>query len=589
MFNVSELDSCYDLRVWLSQFSKEVLALDIETTGLVKGSDVISFALCHGSDVAFCTPDLLKVLPEFQDITYVMHHMNFDIKHIAWFSGVNLIDTNECIDTITMHHLLNENVSHSLGDVVLETYSDNYKDEFWKKYPKVELAPRDELIEYNARDVYYTHKLYHSFIESLRMQDLTDLFRQTTDVQRALIRTEIVGVKIDVPYLLEKGTELKSKREALLPKMYECVSEEIYFIENEMWIKEMDLRKTKKGKSNVPRPKFSFNSGKQLKELLYVQLGLPEQYNEKTKKLSTDWDSLEKLKDEHEIVALIQEYAEMEKIIGTYIDGTVDRLSDGRIYPSFNVSGTKTGRLSHSEPNLAQLPRAGGVRGMFIPDDGHVFITADFSQLEVRLSAHFTNDKSLLKIVNEGASQHDITAEALGIERQTAKTVNFALQYGATAFKLMKVLKCSKKEAEAAFNTYWETYSGQRDKMAECSAMVDRGEDIISPFGRRRRFEAMKRQAWDGAYRQSWNALVQGTGSDLCGLAFVEIDNYLRYNKYGKALFTVHDEIIITCKKEVAETCEKKLVEVMSEVGKAINLSVPLVAESSGPCERWED
>jgi DNA polymerase I len=226
---------------------------------------------------------------------------------------------------------------------------------------------------------------------------------------------------------------------------------------------------------------------------------------------------------------------------------------------------------------------------MFIPDQGYVFVTADFSQLEVRISAHFTKDESLLKIVNEGASQHDITANALGIERQTAKTVNFALQYGATKFKLKKVLKCSDKEAEDAFNKYWETYKGQRDKMAECSRFVDAGVDIISPFGRRRRFEKKKRPPWDGAYRQSWNALVQGTGSDLCGTAFVNIDKWLRNNNYGKALFTVHDEIIIMCKTEVSDICEKRLVQEMSAVGSEINLSVPLVAESSGPCERWED
>lgn len=262
---------------------------------------------------------------------------------------------------------------------------------------------------------------------------------------------------------------------------------------------------------------------------------------------------------------------------------------DGRIYPSFNVCGTATGRISHSNPNMGNLPSSCGIRGIFIPDPGFVFVSADFSQLEVCISAHFTRDANLLKIVNEGASMHDITAAGLNIKRELAKTLNFAMGYGCSHFKVAKTLGVSAAEGKKAYDKYWETYSGQKRVMDECSRKVDSGEPIVNPFGRRRRFEVKKRPGWDSAYRQAWNALVQGTGSDLTSRALYLADEKLRESGIGRALFSVHDEIICQAKKEFSNEAERVLIDTMEFVGHEIGLTVCLKAQGSGPCDRWVD
>jgi DNA polymerase I-like protein with 3'-5' exonuclease and polymerase domains len=196
---------------------------------------------------------------------------------------------------------------------------------------------------------------------------------------------------------------------------------------------------------------------------------------------------------------------------------------------------------------------------------------------------------NLLRIVNEGASQHDITASSLGIPRDIAKNVNFACQYGAGAYKLSKMLGVTNIEGEKALAKYWETYSGQKKVMDECSAKVDAGQPIINPFGRRRRFEKMQRKGWDSAYRQAWNALVQGTGSDCTSRAFYLADRALRNRSIGKGLFTVHDEIIIQAKIGCEAEAEKILLDTMSYVGVELGLTISLKAQGSGPMERWLD
>ncbi len=508
---------------------------------------------------------------------------------LAW-SGIDILDKYEYHDTMVLAHLSDENQGLSLGDLVKKNYGDNYKEEFWGRFKKAEEADKKSLEEYNAKDVLYTLNLRSYFEDSLKQEGVpTSLVAHMYSLQKVLIRTEVNGLAIDKEYLLAKGIELRTKIERLLPEMRSLAAPEIDCIECEEWCKEIEKRKTTAGKLRVQRPEFSFDSSKQLQSLLYDKLGLPRQKNEKTKAVSVDWDSLEKIKEHHPLVPLIQEYREANKIYGTYIEGTLERMVEGRIYPSFNVAGTSTGRISHSNPNMGNMPREGGIRGMFIPDPGCVFISADFSQLEVCLSAHFTRDANLLRIVNEGASQHDITAASLGIPRATAKNVNFACQYGAGAFKLAKMLGVSNEEGERALAKYWETYSGQKRVMDECAAKVDRGEPIISPFNRRRRFALQKRKPWDSAYRQSWNALVQGTGSDCTSRAFYLANSGLSSKGIGRALFTVHDEIVIQAKAEHAQEAEKILLETMSEVGRELKLTVELKAQGSGPMLRWED
>lgn len=595
MLRLTELTAPGSLREWLHDTAREgqdTVALDIETTGLSRTDRIISAAVTGptANDVAFFGPEMLHELNESPSgLHFVFHNASFDLRHLAW-AGVSLHLSFLYSDTLILSHLLDENIEHGLGSLVKRYFNDDYKNAFWSRYKKAEDAPREELAEYNAKDVSYTIRLHRLLCELLESDGIPGgLISHVHSLQRALLETEIAGIAVDRTYLLDIGVTLKTRITALLPKMRETVRSEIDLIECDEWVKDIEQRKTAAGRSRVKRPEFSFESAKQLQALLYGKLGLPEQRNEKTKNISVDFDSLEKIKDRHPLVAMIQEYRELTKIYGTYIEGTLERVVEGRIYPSFNVAGTATGRISHSNPNMGNMPRDGGIRGMFVPDSGHVFVSADFSQLEVCLSAHFTQDANLLRIINDGASQHDITAAALGIGRSVAKTVNFGMAYGCSHFKVAKVLGVSNEKGKEAYDKYWETYSGQKRVMDECAARVDRGDPIISPFGRRRRFEVRERKPWDGAYRQAWNSLVQGTGSDCTSRAFYLTDRILRERSIGRALFTIHDEILCQVKKEHWEEAQKILVDTMQSVGNEIALTIQLKAEPSGACERWMD
>jgi DNA polymerase-1 len=240
---------------------------------------------------------------------------------------------------------------------------------------------------------------------------------------------------------------------------------------------------------------------------------------------------------------------------------------------------------------MQQLPKDGGVRGIYIPDAGHWFISADYKQLEVTLAAHFSRDKNLLSIVYDGASQHDITAKGLGVSRGIAKTINFALQYGAGAKKIQSILGCSEADAESALTKYWETYSGLRDFIKECHGRVEQGRPLINPFGRRRRFPDPKNlNHWEleRCKRQAANAVIQGTGADLTNRAFYLVNDALQAMGAGKAIFVIHDEIMLSVPEGGLDKAAQVLQDKMILVGQEINLSVPLSVDVSKPMLRWE-
>lgn len=589
MFEIIEITDYSQLGEFLERRKSGVVAFDIETTGLNPRKDkILSFAVGDNEEVAFCEdPSFLeRMFKDFSTYTYIAHNYKFEANFLYnLFGKIRLFK-----DTMLIHHLLDENQDHDLGHIVKSLYDDDYKKEFWSKYKTIEDAPHSELVRYNCKDVYYTFKAWFDIIKRLKMQQVPDsLVEHTHELSRCLLQTEIEGLAIDTPYLVQKGLELKTLLDELEPKMRSLVADELEIIENELWLDEIGRYKTPARQAKVQKPKFNFGSSKQLNRLLYVILGLPVQYNEKTKNPSTDYDALVKLKDSHPLCDLLLQFREKQKVYTAFIEGTLEKMENNRIYPSFNVNGTATGRISHSNPNLGQLPREGGIRGMYVPEPGNVFISADYSSLEVCISADITRDKNLMSIVLEGKSQHDITAEALGIERQNAKTLNFAMQYGCSTKKVSKILGCTDQEATKAFDKYWLAYIGQKQVMDECKVKVDRGEPIVNVYGRRRRFEKKLRKEWDSAYRQSWNALVQGTGADITSEAFYIADKRLRAAGIGRALFTVHDEILITCKKDAAEQAQKILVDSMVEVGKLRLKLVPLKAEASGAMVRWED
>lgn len=565
------------------------VALDIETTGLDRFEDrLLSVGVRHKDSIYILVGEACGGLGALSaGVELVFHNAQFDLKFLRQ-KGINLY-SNKWVDTMLLHHLCDENASHSLKDLIPYFFRDNYKADFWSKYKSAEEAPEDELDLYNAKDVFYTLELKNLLLDDLESQGVPySLVEHVHSLQRALMATEWSGVRIDVEYLTEKGVALKKVIEETRAKIFELVPLQIELIEAEDWLKEIDKRKTQKGKASVPKPEFSLESQKQVMRLLYEHLSLPVQYHQKTKKPSIDYDALQALKDLHPVAELLCQYREAFKVYTSYIEGTLERMKNGRIYPEFNVNGTATGRISHRNPNLAQLPREGGVRGIYAPDPGYVFISADYSSLEVYIEAHFTKDKNLLRLINEGISKHDLTAQEIGIDRTTAKTVNFLAQYHGTSHRLSLVLNISKQEAQKILDKYWAAYKGCKALKQKTDLMVNQGEPVKNPFGRRRRFAYKRRSEWDADYRQAYNALIQGTGSDCCSRAFYRIHDRLVAAGIGRGLFTVHDEILITVKKEFAAQAEEWLKEEMTEAGRFVNLSVDLKSEACIMESRWE-
>jgi DNA polymerase-1 len=407
----------------------------------------------------------------------------------------------------------------------------------------------------------------------------------------ALYDTEVRGVRVDLDYLSRVGSDLQQRIDSGHVRMQAAAPEAIEAVENEAWLELIEKYKSPAKKASIQKPAFNWNSTTQLQKLIYGELGLPVvtkwDAKKKERRPTLDDGALEELAELHPLVAELRNHRGDVKVYGSFIQGTFERHVGGYIFPSFHVNGTVTGRISSSNPNLQQLPREGGVRGIYVPAPGARFISSDYGMLEVVVAAHYSQDPALLSIIHDGASKHDITAAALGIDRQTAKTLNFALGYGATEFKVKQILGCSLAEAKGSLNRYWEAYAGEKKIIDECKALVDEGKPIISLFGRRRHFPKTFATDKDRgrAYRQAYNSLIQGTGSDITHKAFYETARHMEARKLGRAVFEVHDEILIEAHTEQASEAREALKRIMLEAGSC--LSVPLTVDVSEPMERW--
>ncbi len=563
------------------------LFIDTETTGLNPRKDkILDIQLASYPDKIYVLPP--SALSTIEPTTLVGHNIKFDL-HMLYHAGHDYTHY-PFRDTMLMHHLLNENLPHDLDTIVKERYQDDYKERFWSDFATYEEAPRSRQLDYSGKDLHYTARLFYDLKRDLEKEGIPEtLIDHVHKLQRTLLKSEIRGIGIDIPYVMKKGEELKTELLRLLPEMRRMVDAEADLIEVEMWMKELEKRKTEKGKRSVKKPEFSFDSPKQLINLFYDKLKLPEQLNDKTKKPSVDDASLEKIAAKHPLIPILQTYRGINKVYGTYIEGTLELIENGRVHPSYNVNGTATGRISHSRPNVGQMPRDGGIRAMYIPDPGFVFIGADYSSLEVVVEANLTNDPNLAKILLEGLSKHDITATELQVDRNTAKTLNFALQYFCTPWKISKLLNISMPAAEKIYKKYWEVYSGPKKLKESTDAEVLKTGVVTNLIGRKRRFEPGNRPEWSGDYRQAYNFKIQGPGADFTNMASYMVDDRLRYLGIGNFVLSVHDEIIVQVKEEHATLGEQILVSTMEGISDIFNLKYRLKAVSSGAQKCWAD
>lgn len=588
--NIIEVQTQQDVEKFVKTVP-DVVSIDTEyVSGDPRTTKLLSVIVSDGVNAWLIGPSLLSIVSDTlraRKLIFLQDYNHCDTV-ILYKHGCDIRDCN-VYNLIDMHHLLDENVSHSLEDRVLAQYGDNYKAEFWGKHKSVDEADHDERLDYEAKDGVYTYKLGMQDLQQLEKLGLLELYYHVRRKSRALLDTELSGIRVDLALLEKLKVDVEKQINEYLPKLRGEFYDYCKIWELKEWTKKLKGYKTERGKSNSSSPVFSFASDKQISWLVYEALAIP--VTDKTKKgsPSTSYETLKSASEEFRGLQTLVEYKELKALYATFIKGMMERVENGRIYPHFNVSGTKTGRISHSDPNMGNLPTDGPIRSMFLADEGFRIIGADYSQLEVLIEANLTHDPPLLKIINEGASKHDITANGLNIDRDKAKTLNFALQYGAGVRKVAKILSIGTEEAQGVFDKYWEIYSGVKNLKDWAAKEVDTKGQIVNAAGRVRRFPTVNKQyEKERQYRQAYNFLIQGAAGYICNEAYSRFHKYLIEHGYGSTLFSVHDEIVAHVREDKAEECKLVLVRIMEELTTDMKFTYPLKAVAYGPFLRWQ-
>jgi len=391
-----------------------------------------------------------------------------------------------------------------------------------------------------------------------------------------LARMEHAGVKIDRKVLAAMSTRLQREIDAKAKEIYECCAME-----------------------------FNINSPKQLGDVLFNKLGLPKpvKYG-KGKTISTAVDVLEALAEDHQVAKLVLEYRQLAKLKSTYVDALPALLSPttGRLHTTFGQTGTATGRLSSTNPNLQNIPirteLGREIRAAFIAEAGHVLLAADYSQIELRLLAHFSKDPLLVEAYRRGDDVHTLTAsQVFGVpplmvtpdHRRQAKVVNFGIVYGLSPFGLSQNLGIETGQARDFINAYFEKYKGVRAFIDQTLEQARRDQKVKTLFGRVRPIPDInsKNANLRGfAERTAVNTPLQGTAADLIKIAMIRIDAELQERRLkSRMTLQVHDELVFEVPEKEVDTMRTLVREQMENVHP---LNVPLLVEIGvGP--NWRD
>lgn len=507
------------------------------------------------------------------DMTLVLHNAKFDLQVLAT-SGLDMIHGEEdggsrkcrLADTMIAAWLLQPDRlegSYSL-EKQAETYLHLKGTEFADIVPKNSTfldLPVDKAYPYAAEDADFTLQLWSFYEPRLKEAGFEKLFELEMRVLPVLTSMERNGIRLEKKPLEEYGTELKSKIVALQSEIYSLVGHE-----------------------------FNIASPKQLGTVLFDELQLP--HGKKTKSgYSTDTSVLEELAAAHPVPQKILEYRGMAKLLSTYVE-TLPSLADAnsRIHTSFIQTGTATGRLSSRDPNLQNIPvreeSGRRIRSAFVAPAGRTLVTADYSQIELVVMAHLSKDENMCRAFRDGVDIHKATAALIyGVEpdvvspdmRRTAKTINFGVIYGMSAFRLANSLGIPRKQAQSFIDAYFEMYSGINRFVSDCvQSAIDTG-CVKTILGRKRRILSItssNRIEKAAAERIAVNTPVQGSAADIVKMAMVEVYRKLS-EKFPTArlLLQVHDELIAECDEKDASAVACLMKETMEHI---ITLDVPL-------------
>jgi DNA polymerase-1 len=424
-------------------------------------------------------------------------------------------------------------------------------------------------LEAAARRVVAIDRLSEQLATELADRDELDLFREIElPLVLTLAHMEETGIRVDRPYLEDLGDRLREELAVLEKKLHELNGEP-----------------------------FNVNSTDQLRTVLFQNLGLPISKKTSTGKPSTDASVLEKL--DHPLVDHLLKYRELEKLRSTYVDGYLPLIEqDGRIHTTFNQMAAATGRLSSEEPNLQNIPVRSEsgmtIRRAFIPEEGWTFIVADYSQIELRILAHLSEDEGLVEAFRSGQDIHTATsARVFGVDaelvtaemRRRAKVINFGLLYGMEAFGLAQRLDISRDEAAAQMDAYFSQFPNVKEFMDGMVTQARRNGYTATLFGRRRYLPELKSDNWrirQMGERMALNAPVQGTAADVIKKAMIELEAQLvAAGMESQMLLQIHDELILESPPEETDAAIALTKHVMETV---VDLNVTLTVDiNTGP------
>jgi DNA polymerase-1 len=570
----------------------KVFSFDTETTA-IDANDCemvgMSFSIKPGEGyyvpVSAVPEECQAVLEEFKpllenpEIGKIGQNIKYDILVLKW-NGINL--QGELFDTMLAHYLLDPESRHNM-DVLAENYL-GYTPvsitELIGKKGKDQGTMRDveiELIkEYATEDADITLQLKEKFEPLIKEQLQEELFYKIeTPLVYALAEMEYNGILVDRDFLGIYSKEL---------------AEDIAVLQDTIF--------TQAG------TKFNIDSPKQLGDVLFLKMGIPYSGKKtKTGQYSTGEDILSRLEHEHTICSDILNYRELVKLKSTYVDSLPLLINpkSGRIHSSFNQAVAATGRLSSQNPNLQNIPirteKGRRIRKAFIPRDAdHVLLSADYSQIELRLVADISKDEAMLDAFNKGLDIHTATAakvynvaleDVTSEQRRNAKAVNFGIAYGTTAFGLSQNLNIPRREAQELIDAYFAEYKGLKQYMSTAVLEARENGYALTLKGRRRYLPDIhsgNQTVRAHAERNAVNAPIQGTAADMIKIAMVDIHREIeKQGLRSRMVLQVHDELVFDVHKDELETL-KPIVE--TNMRNALKLTVPIVVEM-GVGQNW--
>jgi DNA polymerase-1 len=483
-------------------------------------------------------------------------------------------------DAMLVSYLLKPSIhGHSLDELALERLRRKpltLKEVGWDKGQEPPVGD-SRLSAYAAERVELARRMAEAMRRELEAGSLARVYTEIeAPLVPVLLRMEEAGILLDAGYLREMSVELGAEIAGLETEIYKHAGEP-----------------------------FNLNSPQQLGVVLFEKMGLPAlKRTQKTKSYSTGAETLEELaRRGYPIAQLLLRYRELTKLKSTYIDALPEMVAaDGRIHTRFNQAVAATGRLSSTNPNLQNIPvrteLGQRIRRAFVAPPGHVLLVADYSQIELRLLAHIAEEKTLIDAFAAGQDIHRATAAVvLGVapelvtaeQRRAAKTINFGILYGMSAYGLSQELGISTKEADRFIATYMGQYPGVKRYMEETLESAEREGKVETLYGRVRWMPDIKSKNWnlrENARRMAINARIQGTAADILKLAMIAVDRRLRDEQPGAhLLLTVHDELVLEVPEEQAEAVAQI---VKAEMAGVADLKVPLEVESGWGASWYE-